>query len=198
MSDEPRLSRQEAHDLSMLIKDRSKVLKAHAEEQAAVLLADFEVKLAAEYKFDDDEVWKRATIEAMEIVRVGNEKIAARCEKMGIPKQFAPSLELSWRARGENLAARRRTELTKIAKSQIEAMQKAAITRIEKQSLDLRTQVVSMGMLSANGKLFLESVAPVEEAMTSLDFKSIQKQLDDESRKRDAHMKRLGYDGSYE
>ena len=32
MSDEPRLSRQEAHDLSMLIKDRSKVLKAHAEE----------------------------------------------------------------------------------------------------------------------------------------------------------------------
>ncbi len=191
-----RMSRQEAHDLGMLIKERSRVLKAHAEEQAAVLLADFEAKLAAEYKFDDDETWKRATAEAMEIVRIGNEKIAARCEKMGIPKQFSPSLELSWKGRGENLMSRRRGELTRIAKSQIDAMHKAAVTRIERQSLDLRTQVISMGMLSASGKLFLESVAPVEEAMRSLDFKDIQRQLDVETGKRDSHMRRLGYDGT--
>lgn len=192
---EHRLSRQEVHDLGMLIKERSKVLKAHASEQSAVLLADFEAKLAAEYKFDDDEVWKKATVEAMEIVRIGNDKIMARCEKMGIPKQFAPSLQLSWQARGENLVSRRRMELTRIAKSQIDAMEKAAITRIEKQSLDLRTQVVSMGVLSSNGKLFLESVAPVEEAMQALDFKNIQKQLDAEQHKLESHMKRLGYEG---
>lgn len=196
MTDEHRLSRQEAHDLGMLIKDRARVLKAHAAEQSAVLLADFEAKLAAEYKFDDDDIWRRATEEAMEIVRIGNEKIMARCEKMGIPKQFSPSLELSWRARGENLVRHRRVELTRIAKSQIDAMEKAAITRIEKQSLDLRTQVISMGILSANGKLFLESVAPVEEAMKALDFKNIQKQLDAERGKLESHMKRLGYEGN--
>lgn len=194
-SEEPRrLSRHETHDLSMIIKDRTRVLRAHAEEQAAVLLADFEAKLAATYKFDDDEVWKRATEEAMDIVRIGNEKIAARCEKLGIPKQFAPGLALSWAERGENGVARRRIELTRIAKSQIDAMHKAAVTRIEKQALDLRTQVVSMGIMSSGAKLFLESLAPVEDAMQSLDFAAVQRQLDNESRTRSSHMRRLGYE----
>ena len=46
------LSRQETHDLGMIIKERAKVLKAHADAQAAACLADFEQKLAAEYKFE--------------------------------------------------------------------------------------------------------------------------------------------------
>ena len=63
------LSRNETHDLGMIIKDRAKVLRAHAEEQAAACLADFEKKLAAVYTFDQDEVWKVATEEALKVVR---------------------------------------------------------------------------------------------------------------------------------
>lgn len=44
------LSRSETHDLSMIIKDRTKVLKAHAEAQAAQRLADFEQHMATVYK----------------------------------------------------------------------------------------------------------------------------------------------------
>jgi hypothetical protein len=43
------LSRNETHDLGMIIKDRCKVLRAHAEEQAAACMADFERKLATSY-----------------------------------------------------------------------------------------------------------------------------------------------------
>ena len=61
MNDEPRrLSRNETHDLSMIIKDRAKVLKAHAEEQAAACMADFETKMATIYTWDQDETWKKA------------------------------------------------------------------------------------------------------------------------------------------
>lgn len=179
-----KLSRTESHDLSMIIKDRTKVLKAHAEEQKAVHMADFEKKLAAEYSWDQDEIWKQAVLEAQKIVGEAQERIAKRCVDLGIPASFAPSLGLVWQGRGQNLLAQRRAELRQVAKTTIEAMYKAAITRIEKQSLDLRTQVVSLGTMSDNARLFLESLAPVDDAMTNLEFSEIERRLDDQKTKR--------------
>jgi hypothetical protein len=188
------LSRNETHDLSMIIKDRTKVLRAHAEEQAAVCMADFEKKLAAIYSWDQDEVWKAATEQAQKVVAEAQAKIAKRCHELGIPKTFAPAIGMTWQGRGENALAQRRTELRRVAQSSIEAMKKAAITKIEKQSLDLRTQVVAMGLLSADAKEFLESLAPVEEAMRSLDFAEMEQKLEREQKQRIADRRRLGYD----
>lgn len=175
-----KLSRTETHDLGMIIKDRTKVLKAHVEEQAAVCLADFEHKLSATYAWDHDETWKRATEVAMAEVAKAQEVISARCAELGIPKTFAPMLGISWHNRGENAMAARRTELRRLAKVSIEAMSKAAVTKIEKQSLHLRTQVVAMGLMTPEAHLFLESLAPVEEAMQGLDFVEIEKKLEQE------------------
>ncbi|MBV9863309.1 MAG: hypothetical protein JO267_14310 [Alphaproteobacteria bacterium] len=178
------LSRSETHDLSMIIKDRTKVLRAHAEEQAAACLADFEKKMAAIYSFDQDEIWKAAADRAFEAGKQASKVIGDRCEELGIPRTFAPRLSIEWHGRGENALAQRRTELRKVAKASIDAMMKAAITKIEKQSLDLRTQVVAMGLLSEDAKTFLESLAPVTEAMTSLDFSEIERKLDGEKGRR--------------
>lgn len=183
-----KLSRNETHDLGMIIKDRTKVLKAHAEEQAAAYMADFEKSMAAIYSFDQDQTWKAATAEAMKIVAEANEKVAARCRKMGIPKEFAPSLGLEWRGRGQNAIAVRRNELRAAAKRTIEAMTKAAITKIEKQALELRTQVVAMGILSEDGKMFLESLAPIDDAMRGVDLVEMEKKVI-----KDREHRRIGY-----
>lgn len=188
MSDNPqagrKLSRTETHDLSMIIKDRTKVLRAHAEEQAASCIADFERKLAAVYSWDHDEVWKEAAEEARKVVAASQDIIAKRCEELGIPKTFAPAIGVTWAGRGENALSQRRAELRRVAKTSIDAMTKSAITKIEKQSLDLRTQVVSMGVVSDDAKLFLESLAPVEDAMRSLDFGEMEKKLEREHQQR--------------
>lgn len=178
------LSRGETHDLSMIIKDRTKVLKAHAEEQAAQRLADFEQHMATIYKWDQDETWEKITREAGEVVLKAQRDIEERAKKLGIPSQFAPGLELSWRSRGQNAMQSRRAEFRNVAKTQIDAMLKRATTQIEKQSLDLRTQVVAMGLLSPDAKLFLESLAPVEDAMGSLDFKAVELQVETNRQKR--------------
>lgn len=175
-----KLSSKEAHDLGQIIKDRAKVLKSHAEEQAAACLADFERKVSATFQFDSDDVWKKATEEAMAVIAKSNEEIAKRCKKLGIPKEFAPGLSIAWSARGQNGIASRRTELRRVALSEIEAMKKAAFTKIDRQSLDLRTQVISMGVLSADGKMFLESLAPVEDAMTGIDFAQIEAKMNEQ------------------
>ena len=171
------LSRNETHDLSMIIKDRAKVLKAHAEEQAAQCTADFEQKLAAVYSWDQDEIWRAATEEAQKVIADCQAKIAARCAKLGIPKSFAPAIGMSWSGRGENALNARRVELRRVAKTSIEAMMKAAITKIEKQSLELRTQVVALGLLSDAARFFLESLASVDEAMHTVDFAEIEQKL---------------------
>lgn len=183
------LARHETHDLSMIIKDRTKVLKAHVEEQAAACLADFERKIASIYKFDDDAVWKAAAVQAQKVVASAQEMVADRCKKLGIPKEFAPSLQLSWDGRGENKMASRRAELRRVAQTAIAAMSRAAVTKIEQQSLDLRTQVVAMGLLSKDAKTFLESMKPVEDSMHALDFAEIERKLvqDQEQRRLARH-----------
>jgi hypothetical protein len=184
------LSRHETHDLGMIIKDRAKVLKAHVEHQAAIVMADFEKKLAASYSFDQDEVWKSAWAEAEKVARECQARIVERCEQMGIPRSFAPGLGLSWHGRGENGVRDRQVELRRVAKSSVEEMSKHAILKIERQSLDLRTQVVALGLLSDEAKLFLDSLAPVEEAMAMLEFAEIEKRLEIKR----ADRKRLGYE----
>lgn len=194
MTDDKRmLSRSETHDLSMIIKDRTKVLRAHAEEQAAACMADFEKKLATEYSWDQDEAWKKATEEAQAAAMAAQKIIAERCKELGIPKSFAPRLDVSWTGRGENALNQRRTELRRVAKTSIDAMHKATITKIEHQSLNLRTQVVSMGLLSDDAKLFLDSLAPVEETMRALDFAEVEKRLDKEHQARLEDRRRFGY-----
>lgn len=171
------LSRTETHDLGMIIRDRAKVLKSYAEEQAAACMADFEKKVAAVYAFDDDEVWKKAAMEAQAAAVAAQEVIAERCKALGIPKDFAPGVGLVWHGRGESALAGRRAELRRVAKTTIEAMVKAAVTRIDKQSLHLRTQIVGMGIMSLEAKLFLESLAPIEESMQMLEFVEIERKL---------------------
>lgn len=179
-----KLTRAEAHDLAMLVKDRTRVLKAHAEEQAAAHRADFQAKLAAEYSWAQDEVWEAAVKKAGEVVAQAQNQINARCRELGIPAAFAPSLTLSWRERGQNLLSGRRAELQRVADRQIDAMTAAAITKIEKQALELRTQILTMAVLSKSARLFLDSLAPVEEAMPSLDFGAIQQRLEADQKKR--------------
>jgi hypothetical protein len=192
MADEARrLSRNETHDLSMIIKDRAKVLRAHAEEQAAACMADFETKMATVYTWDQDEVWRKATQEAMRVVHESEATIAARCKELGIPAAFAPTLTASWQGRGQNMLEQRRAELRRVAKASIDSMTKAAITKIEKQALDLRTQVVGMGLLSPDAKMFLESLAPVEESMRALDFGEIERKLEKEQKLRLSNQRRL-------
>lgn len=200
MKNEPaprKLLRQETHDLSMIIKERTKVLEAHAEEQATACMADFEKKLATIYSYDQDEVWKTATEEAMAEVAKAQDKIDARCKKMGIPKDLSPRLLLSWEGRGQMKTNARRAELRRVAKSEIEAMKAAATTKIRKQSLDLRTQVVSMGLLTGEAQLFLESLATVDEAMRGIDFAAIETKLIEQQRRGSESNRRLGYGGLY-
>jgi hypothetical protein len=66
-------------------------------------------------------VWAEAAREAEREVARAQTRIAERCRELGIQKDFAPSLSLTWRHRGYgNAVKERREELRRAAKAQIE------------------------------------------------------------------------------
>jgi len=168
------MMKSEREDLQRLIRQREKVLKSKARERSAELLADFENQMGQEYAFDQDEIWKQATKAAEREVKKAEARVAARCGELGIPKQFAPSLHLSWHARGyENVLDKRRAELRRMAQTRAEAIERKAIVQIEAFCLDAQTQLARAGITSDAAQAFIEQLPSIEKLMPQLSFAAI-------------------------
>lgn len=173
-----KMTKSERSELGQLIRKRERFMKSMAVERSAAMLLEFETQCGAIYSFDEDEVWKKAFDEAKKVAEEAAEIVAKRCEELGIPKEFAPSLDAHWYGRGENAVAQRRSELRRIAKAQIAALEKEAITKIERMSLEAQTEIISNGLESAAAKGFLERMPDISSLMPALDAAKL-KQLND-------------------
>lgn len=186
------MTKGERQELGQLIRKRERVMKTHAHQRTAELLAEFDASSAKIYHWDEDSVWAEAQASAMKAVEVAQAIIAARCAELGIPAEFAPGLQAQWYGRGHNAVASRRAELRRAAKSKIEAMEAAAVSRIEILSLEAQTEVVANGLESEAAKAFLGSMQSVEALMAPVDPVELQKLLEVEhARARKADTDRL-------
>ena len=183
MADQDRMTRAEREELGQLIRKRERVMKAQVSERGTAMLAEFESQCAAIYSFDQDETWAKAMQETEKAGADANKIIAARCKELGIPKEFSPSVVMGWMERGENMVAARRTELRRVAKTRIAAIEKEAIAQIERLSLEAQTEVVANGLVSNAAKEFLERMPALEVLMPSLDARKL-KELNDRSRRK--------------
>jgi len=164
----------ERSDLLALVRARARVAKAETDERAAALLADYERQSATIFPFDRDETWKAATLVLEAAYRESQCQVAERCDELGIPKEFQPSLSPPyWRGRGENAFASRRAELRKVAMTQIELLRKTAVTLIERKAVEVQEQLVADGLTSDAARAFLEAMPKVTTLMPTLDAKKL-------------------------
>ena len=167
---QPAITKSEREDLQRLVRQREKVLKSAAKQRSAELLADFENQMGQCYSFDEDETWAAAVNAAEQEVAKARARVAARCVELGIPKQFAPDLDVEWFSRGENAVKQRRDELRRMAVTRIEAIERDAITKIEMTSLEAQTRLAMAGLTSQAAQQFLSELPPVEKLMPLLSF----------------------------
>lgn len=178
MTDANRMTKAERSDLLSLIKKRERVMKTMASERSAVMIAEFESHAAKIYSFNDDAVWEKAQQEAAEAVRAAQERVAEQCVALGIPREFAPSPNLSWAGRGENMMVWRMTELRRAAKKRIEAMEAEAISRIERMSLEAQASLLSQGLDTDAAHAFLEAAkSDMVSFMPSLIVADVEKMI---------------------
>lgn len=178
MNGEGRMTKSERVELGQLIRKRERVMRSLAAERAANMMAEFDQQSATIYKFDQDEVWEESTKAAQAVVDDANKKIAVRCMELGIPEEFAPSIDFGWCGRGENAVASRRTELRRMAASRVKAIELETLTKIERLSLQAQTEVIANGLVSKASRQFLENMPSLEVLMPALDVNEIKRLQD--------------------
>jgi hypothetical protein len=169
----PGMTRHEREDLRRLYRYQATLAKTGAAQRAAELRADFEEQLASIFRFDDDAIWKAVTETADAAVDEADKRIAARCNELGIPERFRPSLHLSWYSRGENASGKRRAELRKVAESRIEALEKKARYDIDNWCVKTQAALIKDSLTSAQAAAFLEQMPTAEQLMPTLDASRI-------------------------
>ena len=80
---------------------------------------------------------------------------------------------MAWYRRGENAASQRRTELRRVAKTEIDALEARAKTEIERVSVEQQTALISDGLTSEAAQAFLEQMPTAENLMPVLDMEQI-------------------------
>jgi hypothetical protein len=191
MNVERKMTKGERDDLIRLVKQREKVAKTAAEQRSAAMLAEFEQKVSAVHSFNDQDVWKAAVEAAVELAKKASADIAARAGELGIPPEFQPKLSWHWASRGENEYNERRAELRRVAKAEIDALEKIARVEIERQSIGAQTEIIANGLNSAAAIEFLNKLPAIESMMPALDVVHIQAKLAERARSN------KGYRGPY-
>ena len=176
------MTKGEREDLIRLIKQREKVAKTAAEQRSAAMLAEFEQQVSAVHAFATNEVWRAAVEAAQAAAKEAMAKVAAESDRLGIPKEFQPALGFSWARRGENEYNERRVELRRVAKAEIDAMEKVARVQIEQASVQAQTEVIANGLSSVAAIEFLRSMPAIDTMMPALDITSIQAKLAERAR----------------
>ncbi len=82
-----RMTAAERQSLLSVLRSRERVAKSDAAEHAAVLLADFEAKLAAVYAPEDHPIWEKMHEAVDKAVAEANVKIAEICREFSHPEK---------------------------------------------------------------------------------------------------------------
>jgi hypothetical protein len=176
------MTKGEREDLIRLIKQRERVAKTAAEQRSAAMLAQFEREISAVHSFATNEVWRASVEAAHAAAKEAMEKIAVESDKLGIPAEFQPRVNFSWAQRGENAYEARRVELRRVAKAEIDAMEKVARVQIEQASVQAQTEVIANGLSSVAAIEFLRTMPAIDTMMPVLDITSIQAKLAERAR----------------
>jgi hypothetical protein len=188
------MTKGEREDLIRLIKQREKVAKTAAEQRSASMLAEFESSVSKLHAFANNEVWRAAQEAAQQAAHEASEKIMAKAKELGIPDEFHPRITFSWLQRSEDVYRARRDELRRVAKAEIDAMEKSTRVQIEAESVRAQTEVIAHGLTSDAAIAFLDNMKPIESMMPLLDINSIQQKLAERARKSGSGFHLIGND----
>jgi hypothetical protein len=168
------MTRTEREELKKLARERVRVAKADAARRTADLKAMFERQVVTLYDYNRDEVWKAAVEEAKVAAEAAQEQIAKRCEELGIPPEFAPSVIFQWQGRGRYMVEMEQADLRRAAYKQIDAMERTAKHEIDRKALEIQTELVAAGMTSDRAIEFLSSMPTVDALMPEIDITTIE------------------------
>lgn len=171
------MSNRERSELAAHCRRVAAVAKSEARARGAELIADFEQQLDTRYNFDQSEVWREAMTQCNRLHQEMQAKVSDECERLGIPKEFAPSIGTpGWYSRGENAVKERRTELRRLAVTRVDAQIKRAFERIEAQAVGIQQQLLIEGLSGEKARAFLTAMPSADVLLPRLSIEAIEQE----------------------
>ena len=171
------ITKSERDSLLQVARLRARVAKDQVVAYAAKLTADFEKQLDAHYPWDSDETWAEMARFMEKAKEEAQAKVAARNRELGIPEWAAPSISWGWQDKNQQATKERRTELRRLAGTQINALIKAARSKIDEASLVIQTELHASGLTSDAATAFLESMPTPEALLPAVDVAALETKL---------------------
>jgi hypothetical protein len=150
---------------------------AEAKQRTADAAADFEMRLAAAFSYDQRETWVALMSAAKSQVAAFDNELAEDCRRLGIPERFRPSINLYWLGRGENASKERRSELRRVAHARLVALERTAIAAIEAGYRRYASAVLSASLDSGEARTLLTTLPTVKELLPATNYEQIKRAL---------------------
>ena len=171
------ITRSERDNLLQIVRGRARLAKDQVVAYGAKLKADFEKQLDAHYPWDSDETWSALATAVEKATQEAQAQVTARNRELGIPEWAAPSINWYWRDQGQQATKERRTELRRLAATQIDAMIKVAKSKVDETSLAIQTELYASGLTSYAATAFLESMPTPEALLPAVDIAALETKL---------------------
>ena len=149
--------------------------KSGARQRSAELLADFEQQIGQYYHWDQEPIWQAAYERAQEAIDAANADIRAKCDALGIPRQFQPQIHASWYSGGENAVTSRAPSFGAWQKRASKPSRLRRFPRSSAAAVGAQTEVLAAGLTSQAAIAFVDKLPALENLMPKLDFKVIEK-----------------------
>ena len=172
-----RMTRAEQSDLQRLGKLNKDGAIVAQKERTKAALAEFEMRLASEFSYDQREAWADLMASAKVHVAALDRQLAEDCRRLGIPENFRPEIAVHWYGRGENASKERRAELRRVAVTRLAALEATAIARIEDGYRRFQTAVLSAAIDSTEARALLADLPTAEQLLPAVDYQSVTKAL---------------------
>ena len=171
------ITKSERASLLQVARLRARVAKDQVVAFAAKLKADFEKQLDAHYPWDSDKTWTEMAKFMEKAKQEAQAKVAARNRELGIPEWAAPRISWGWQDQNQQATKERRAELRRLAATQMDAMIKAAKSKVDEASLAIQTELHANGLTSEAAKAFLEKMPTPEALMPSIEISALETKL---------------------
>lgn len=170
------MTAKERVELAKLLRSNERVAKTAAKERSAHIRAEIEAKLSDSFSAEDA-LWAEVSRAAQIEIAKADAIIAERCHEIGVPEEFRPHLDLSWRGRGVNANPSRRAELRKLANARVDALERSALSAIERTSVEAQTKLLSGALTSDAAQAFLQAMPSVDALLPPLTVEQLEAAL---------------------
>jgi hypothetical protein len=178
MPTEPKkITRAEQENLLRIARLRRDGAIADTKCRIAEAVADHEMRMAAEFSYDQREIWVELMHTAKARVSELDSQLAEDCRRLGIPEAFRPSIDLYWSGRGENASSARRAELRRVMVTRLAAMERAALETIDAGYRQHATAILSATITSSEALALLDAMPTIEQLLPEIDYDAVKRSL---------------------